>query len=167
MTPSEVAQEIKPVSVCECTQEMTCSTFGTMSHWNGNVMQDEALRKIYRLEKPVKAAHDKDLTHVWRKLQSADHFHYMQKENSFTPYASAFDAYIYYMNALADLQIRVKENPENRFSRIRKKRPDLFSSEYCEPGWIIVCREHHGTVPGCKNFAVPECGLLCPLLWLP
>ncbi len=108
MTPSEVAQEIKPVSVCECTQEMTCSTFGTMSHWNGNVMQDEALRKIYRLEKPVKAAHDKDLTHVWRKLQSADHFHYMQKENSFTPYASAFDAYIYYMNALADLQIRVK-----------------------------------------------------------
>ena len=37
-----------------------------MSHWNGNVMQDEALRKIYRLEKPVKAAHDKDLTHVWR-----------------------------------------------------------------------------------------------------
>ena len=51
---------------------------------------------------------DKDLTHVWRKLQSADHFHYMQKENSFTPYASAFDAYIYYMNALADLQIRVK-----------------------------------------------------------
>lgn len=108
MTPSEVAREIKPVSVCECTQEMTCSTFGTMSHWNGNVMQDEALRKIYRLEKPVKAAHDKDLTHVWRKLQSADHFHYMQKENSFTPYASAFDAYIYYMNALADLQIRVK-----------------------------------------------------------
>ena len=37
-----------------------------------------------------------------------------------------------------------------------------ISSEYCEPGWIIVCREHHGTVPGCKNFAVPECGLLCP-----
>lgn len=70
--------------------------------------------------KPVKAAHDKDLTHVWRKLQSADHFHYMQKENSFTPYASAFDAYIYYMNALADLQIRVKGNLENRFSRIRK-----------------------------------------------
>lgn len=50
MTPSEVVREIKPVSVCECTQEMTCSTFGTMSHWNGNVMQDEAIRKIYRLE---------------------------------------------------------------------------------------------------------------------
>lgn len=55
-----------------------------MSHWNGNVMQDEAIRKIYRLEKPVKAANDEDLTHVWRKLQSADHFHYMEKENSFT-----------------------------------------------------------------------------------
>lgn len=37
----------------------------------------------------------------------------MQKENSFTPYASAFDAYIYYMNALADLQIRVKRESQN------------------------------------------------------
>ncbi len=108
MTPSEVAAEIKPVAVCDCNHETTCSTFGTMSHWNSNVMQDEAIRKIYKLEKSVKAADNKDLTHVWRKLQSADHFHYMQKENSFTPYASAFDAYIYYMNALADLQIRVK-----------------------------------------------------------
>lgn len=71
-------------------------------------MQDEAIKKIYRLEGAVKAANDADLTHVWRKLQSADHFHYMEKGNSFTPYASPFDAYIYYMNALSDLQIRVK-----------------------------------------------------------
>lgn len=109
MTPSEVANEIKPIGHCNCTQEMTCSTYGTLSHWMDNVMQSEAQRKIYQLEADVKAANDPDLTHVWRKLQSADHFHYMQKENSFTPYASAFDAYIYYMNALSDLQIRVKE----------------------------------------------------------
>lgn len=108
MTPSEVVAEIKPIAVCDCHHETTCSTFGTMSHWVDNVMQQEAINKIYKLEKSVKAANNKDLTHVWRKLQSADHFQYMQKENSFTPYASAFDAYIYYMNALADLQIRVK-----------------------------------------------------------
>ena len=34
----------------------------------------------------------------------------MQKENSFTPYASAFDASIDNMNALADWQIRVKRD---------------------------------------------------------
>ena len=108
MTPTEVAEKINPAGVCNCTREMTCSTFGSMSHWNGNVMQDEAIKKIYRLEGAVKAANDADLTHVWRKLQSADHFRYMEKGNSFTPYASPFDAYIYYMNALSDLQIRVK-----------------------------------------------------------
>lgn len=108
MTASEVADEIKPVAVCECPHEITCYTSGTTSQWNSNVMQDEAIRKIYKLESAVKAANDPDLTHVWRKLQSADHFQYMDKNNSFTPYASSFDAYIYYMNALADLQIRVK-----------------------------------------------------------
>ena len=42
-------------------------------------------------------------------MQSADHFHYMEKSNGFTPYPSPYDAYIYYMNALADLQVRVKQ----------------------------------------------------------
>jgi alpha-amylase len=112
MTPSEVAQQIKPYHECDCKRELTCSTFGSMSHWTDNVMQYEAIRKIYRLEGAVKAANDPDLTHVWRKLQSADHFHYMDKSNSFTPYASPFDAYIYYMNALADLQIRVKRTAD-------------------------------------------------------
>lgn len=109
MTVDEVADTIKPVSVCECPHETTCYTYGATSQWNSNVMQDEAIRKIYRLEGAVKAAGDPDLTHVWRKLQSADHFQYMDKYNSLTPYDSAFDAYIYYMNALADLQIRVKQ----------------------------------------------------------
>lgn len=108
MTPTEVVEEIKPVGVCDCIQEITSSLSGSMAQWNGNVMQDEAIKKIYNLEAPVKAANNGDLTHVWRKLQSADHFQYMQKDNSFTPYASPYDAYIYYMNALADLQIRVK-----------------------------------------------------------
>lgn len=108
MTPSEVVEEIKPVGVCDCIQDITNSLSGSMAQWNGNVMQSEAIKKIYNLESSVKAANNGDLTHVWRKLQSADHFHYMEKDNSFTPYASPYDAYIYYMNALADLQIRVK-----------------------------------------------------------
>ncbi|MEG0144017.1 MAG: glycoside hydrolase family 57 protein [Akkermansia sp.] len=108
LTPTEVTEKIKPVGVCDCTQDMTSSAFGSMEQWNGNVMQDEAIKKIYRLEGAVKAANNTDLTHVWRKLQSADHFQYMEKDNSFMPYASPYDAYIYYMNALSDLQIRVK-----------------------------------------------------------
>lgn len=108
ITPTELVREIKPLAVCECVNYTTCTEQGTMSLWTTNVMQREAISKVYKMEKDVKAAKDDDLTHVWRKLQSADHFHYMDKENSFTPYASAFDAYIYYMNALSDLQVRLK-----------------------------------------------------------
>lgn len=119
ITPSELLAKEKPTKTIDCHNNITCSPFGTTSQWTGNVMQDEAIRKIYNIEGAVKASCDPDLIHVWRKLQSADHFQYMQKENCFTPYPSPYDGYIYYMNALADLQIRVKK--ENLLSNYDKK----------------------------------------------
>lgn len=119
ITPSELLAEEKPSKAIDCHNNITCSPFGTTSQWTGNVMQDEAIRKIYNIEGAVKASRDPDLIHVWRKLQSADHFQYMQKENCFTPYPSPYDGYIYYMNALADLQIRVKK--ENLLANYDKK----------------------------------------------
>ncbi len=112
MTPGEVVQEFPSTGTVDCPNPVSCSTFGTTTHWNGNVMQQEAIKKIYDLETSVKDSEDRDMIHVWRKLQSADHFHYMEKSNGFTPYPSPFDAYIYYMNALADLQVRVKREAE-------------------------------------------------------
>ena len=112
ITPGEAVREFPSTGTIDCPQPITCSTFGTTSQWNANVMQQEAIKKIYDLEKAVKASGDRDLIHVWRKLQSADHFHYMDKNNGFTPYPSPYDAYIYYMNALADLQIRVKQEAD-------------------------------------------------------
>ncbi len=112
MTPGEIVHEFHSTGTIDCPQPTSCSTFGTTSQWNANVMQQEALKKIYDLEEPVKASRDRDMIHVWRKLQSADHFHYMEKSNGFTPYPSPYDAYIYYMNALADLQVRVKQEAD-------------------------------------------------------
>ncbi len=112
ITPGEAVRKFPSTGTLDCPNPTTCSTFGTTTHWNGNVMQQEALKKIYDLEASVKASEDRDMIHVWRKLQSADHFHYMEKSNGFTPYPSPFDAYIYYMNALADLQVRVKQEAE-------------------------------------------------------
>lgn len=112
MTPGEIVKEFPSTGTIDCPNPVSCSTFGTTTHWNGNVMQQEAIKKIYDLETPVKDSEDRDMIHVWRKLQSADHFHYMEKSNGFTPYPSPFDAYIYYMNALADLQVRVKRQAE-------------------------------------------------------
>lgn len=112
ITPGEAVRQFPSTGTIDCPSPVTCSTFGTTTHWNANDMQKEAIKKIYALETAVKDSEDRDMIHVWRKLQSADHFHYMEKSNGFTPYPSPYDAYIYYMNALADLQVRVKREAE-------------------------------------------------------
>lgn len=111
-TPGRAVKRFRSIGTIDCPNPSSCSAYGTTTHWNGNVMQQEAIKKIYDLETAVKASEDRDMIHVWRKLQSADHFHYMEKSNGFTPYPSPYDAYIYYMNALADLQVRVKQEAE-------------------------------------------------------
>ncbi len=111
LTPREAIEKLPSQGTLDCPQNVSCTAYGTTSQWNGNVMQQEALKKINALSRCVKATKDSDMIHVWRKLQSADHFHYMEKENRFTPYPSPYDAYIYYMNALSDLQVRVNYKP--------------------------------------------------------
>ena len=91
-----------------------------LSAWMGNVMQQEAIAKVHRLENAVLAVKDPDLTHTWAKMQTSDHFYWMSTKGGtdggvhsyFTPYPSPYDAYIYFMNVLADLQIRLKEARE-------------------------------------------------------
>ncbi len=85
------------------------------SAWLGNAMQQEACLKVHALEQGVMETGDSRLIHAWSMLQSSDHFHHMSTKAGtdgmvhqyFSPHNSPHEAYIYYMNALADLQIRV------------------------------------------------------------
>jgi alpha-amylase/alpha-mannosidase (GH57 family) len=69
------------------------------------------------MEDRVMQADDETLTENWRKLQTSDHFYYMctkwfsdgDVHAYFSPYESPYDAYIAFMNALGDLQLRVTE----------------------------------------------------------
>ncbi|MFT4177524.1 MAG: glycoside hydrolase family 57 protein [Luteolibacter sp.] len=89
-----------------------------LSAWMGNVMQQEAIAKVHRLEKEILAVKDPALTHTWAKMQTSDHFYWMSTKGGtdglvhtyFTPYPSPYDAYIYFMNVLADLQIRLRRS---------------------------------------------------------
>ena len=88
-----------------------------LSAWSGNNMQQEALQKLYSLEDTVINSEDEDLIHVWSKLQTSDHFYYLNTKEAedgatrdyLSPYESPYSGYIYYMNALADLEITCKE----------------------------------------------------------
>jgi alpha-amylase len=123
VTPGEV------VDLFRASQEYDChwptswaDAERDLSAWTGNVMQQEAIAKIHRLEEEVLAAKDPGLAHVWAKLQTSDHFYWMSTKGGtdggihqyFSPYGSAYDAYIYFMNALGDLQIRLRRIREAR-----------------------------------------------------
>ncbi|MBA3647614.1 MAG: alpha-amylase [Chitinophagales bacterium] len=83
-----------------------------ISAWNENEMQKEAFNRIYALENAVKQTQDADLLKVWGKLQTSDHFYYMSTKfwsdgdvhKYFSPFNSPYDAAIYYMNILSDLE---------------------------------------------------------------
>jgi alpha-amylase len=83
-----------------------------LSAWLSNPMEKEAAKRIYALEERVIKSENKDLIEVWGKLQTSDHFYYMctkfwsdgDVHKYFSPYDSPYDAYIYYMNVLADFE---------------------------------------------------------------
>lgn len=91
-----------------------------LSAWMGNVMQQEAIAKVHGLEHKILAVNDPELTDTWAKMQTSDHFYWMSTKGGtdgsvhsyFTPYPSPYDAYIYFMNVLADLQIRLRRAEE-------------------------------------------------------
>ena len=93
-----------------------------LSAWMGNDMQKEAIAKVHRLEQKILAVNDPELTHTWAKMQTSDHFYWMATKGGtdgsvhtyFTPYPSPYDAYIYFMNVLADLQIRLSRAQEQK-----------------------------------------------------
>lgn len=93
-----------------------------LSAWNGNAMQDEAIAKVYSLEETIRQLDDPNLWHIWGKLQTSDHFYYLSTKafedgavhQAKSPYSSPYDGYIYFMNALSDLEITLKKAQANK-----------------------------------------------------
>ena len=86
-----------------------------LSAWLSNDMQRNAIETLYRLLSLVKRKGDQRLLETVRKLSTSDHFYYMctkyftdgDVHKYFSPYDSPDQAYIYYMNAMADLEERL------------------------------------------------------------
>jgi len=86
------------------------------SYYPGNVLQKDAIKQLYKLEKKINLIHNKELILDWQYLQSSDHFHLMDenhpaynKNNLISSiYRSKYDAYINYMNIIEDFRQRLK-----------------------------------------------------------
>lgn len=108
-----------------------------LSAWRSNAMQYDALKSIYALEDTIMEIEDQNLVTMWRRLQTSDHFYYMctkwfsdgDVHAYFNPYNSPYEAFIAYMNALADLTLRVQKarKKQKRFPHLVKKMRSLVA----------------------------------------
>ncbi len=127
-TPTETALAYDAVGEIDVPDVLTwADTDRDLTAWTGNDIQRDAISAIYGMEADVLATKDKGLIETWRKLQTSDHFYYMCTKWSndgdvhayFSPYQSPYDAYIAFMNALSDLQLRVSHARKEEAERVR------------------------------------------------
>lgn len=107
--PSELSKKIEPTGALSVPYPMSwVGNDKDLTPWTGNDLQQEALNKLYAVGERVRLCTDKPLLLDWLILQSTDHFRYMSHKDPFgTHYDSAYEAFINYMNVLADFLERV------------------------------------------------------------
>lgn len=110
-TPSEVFALLKPVDAISVPYPMSwVDEERDCSSWLGNVLQQEAFRKINEIGERVRLSDNRRILQDWTYLQSSDHFYYMNTKRGhvgFSPYENAYDAFNNYMNVLSDFIVRV------------------------------------------------------------
>ncbi len=88
-----------------------------LSAWLSNPMQHNAIRTLHNVLAKIKQSGRKDLLDTARKLSTSDLYYYMctkwfhdgDVHKYFSPYSRPEDAYIYFVNVLADLEKRLEE----------------------------------------------------------
>lgn len=114
-TCSEVCKKYEPVGEIDVPEFMSWDDEGRdLTAWLGNDMQKDAIHSLYALTERIRALDSPQLHLDFERLQTSDHFHNMSTKwftiflpDRPNPFPSPYDAYITYMNILADLQMRV------------------------------------------------------------
>ena len=159
-TPTQTIESYDAVGELDVPHILTwADTERDLTAWIGNDIQRDAIAAIYQLEHAVLTTEHPELIETWRKLQTSDHFYYMctkwfndgDVHAYFSPYDSPYDAYIAFMNALSDLNLRVQahhaeiERRRNKASKIEEKKSFAQKDQkisMSEPSWrsILLAR---------------------------
>jgi alpha-amylase len=106
--PAEISVE-EPISWADSERDM--------SAWLSNPLQFNAINTYYGILRQIKKNNRTKLLETARKLSTSDLYYYMctkyfqdgDVHKYFSPYSTPEQAYIYFMNILADLEKRVEE----------------------------------------------------------
>jgi alpha-amylase len=117
-TPEALSQDLQPMAAISVPHAISwADEERDLTAWLGNELQDEAVTKLYSLEKVVSGITDPEIQKDWLYLQTSNHFYYMSTKwfssgevhKYFNPYGSPYEAFINYMNVLSDFMIRVED----------------------------------------------------------
>ncbi|QQG47544.1 MAG: glycoside hydrolase family 57 protein [Candidatus Woesebacteria bacterium] len=117
VTPTDAIKRYKPIGDLSCPNFISWADVERdLSAWMSNDIQKDALRRVYELEKKVFLTNNAKLIEDWRRLTTSDHFYYMctkwfndgDVHKYFNPYDSPYDAFIYFMRVLTDLETRIE-----------------------------------------------------------
>ncbi|MBO4300512.1 MAG: glycoside hydrolase family 57 protein [Desulfovibrio sp.] len=131
VTPSMATKKYKPVGQVDVPQFMSWDEQGSdLTAWLGSDMQKDAIHALYALAPRVSATGDKTLLRDYERLQTADHFHNMSTkwftsdgpEDRPNPFGNPYDAYITFMNVLADFELRLQSIEENMSQKTVSRR---------------------------------------------
>ena len=109
--PSEIFAQTRPVDSISVPYPMSwVAEEKDCSSWLGNVLQQEAVRKLNEISERVRLCENRRIKQDWIYLQSSDHLYYMSTKhyNLFSPYDNPYDAFNNYMNVLSDFILRVE-----------------------------------------------------------
>lgn len=111
LTPSELIKSQPIMAVYHVPKWISwADSERDLSAWQGNSMQKEALLRAFLLKDRVEDR--PKLLARWRRLLQSDHFYYMATKEGpdgevheyFSPFATPHDAYLRFMNVIADLE---------------------------------------------------------------
>ena len=111
VTPSEAIKKLPANTIISALHSLTwAGEAKDLSIYMGNDLQQEAMKKLYAVAERVNLCRDKRLQTDWLRLQDINYLHFMNHiDQGRTQYESAYDAFINYMNILADFLQMVEE----------------------------------------------------------
>jgi len=116
VTVSEAADLMEPVDEVSMPSTVTwADTERDLSAWLSNSMQTSAMNDLFALRDRVMETGDKKLISDWRKMTTSDHPYAMctkywndgDVHAYFSAYASPYEAFMYFMNVLRDIEYRI------------------------------------------------------------
>ncbi len=155
-TPSEICKNVQPISVLSVPNNISnTDEERDLSPWLGNNLQREAFEALYSISASVKNIQDKSILEDWYKIQNIENFYYMSTKFfadgnnplEANPYPTPYEAFINYMNVLADFAERVKKAPKtDEFVELTPEQIDNEIAKYTSAlEQLVELKAHGGT----------------------